>query len=200
MRRFLSILVLTLVCATPPAASARPFNEAEQTSYQIGLSHWGVAAPCNNVQLEVVPATAMGDAGAAGEAWWCAIRLRDTYVDDPRWTYQQKCQTVVHEVGHLLGHGHTDEPGNIMSPSGDATVPGCHAEALRRATPATPQPVAPSSSLTSKRLAKRIGRLENRRAVLRRALRSRHSRSLRRKLRSVNRRLRVARARVVPMD
>ncbi len=39
------------------------------------------------------------------------------------------CLTVIHEMGHLLGHKHTLKPGNVMNPvfTNDADVPAaCH--------------------------------------------------------------------------
>ena len=40
------------------------------------------------------------------------------------------CLTVVHEMGHLLGHVHTNRPGSVMNPvfTNDADVPAlCNA-------------------------------------------------------------------------
>lgn len=51
--------------------------------------------------------------------------LAQTYVDDrritlnadwPTWKPEYLCTVIVHEVGHLEGHDHSTDPGNVMYP------------------------------------------------------------------------------------
>jgi len=49
------------------------------------------------------------------------------------WDWDRLCTTVVHEWGHLAGHGHSDEPGSPMDPSYAQPYGGCvRARAARR--------------------------------------------------------------------
>jgi hypothetical protein len=108
MRPVLAVLVLTLLLA--PAAHADPIAGAVQTAETFW--HDRGVQPCPDPTVIVGPlASASWDAAAQG----CQITIssRLTTIRGGLWwrrmQLQSLCRTIVHEVGHTAGLGHTKE-------------------------------------------------------------------------------------------
>lgn len=109
----------------PDTASAAPVHGAVGTGapleVALGLAadFFGTRATCppEGIALQVFPGPerASGWAPIGGCAWgpsarW--IRLNTRYV----FGWPRACTTIIHEYGHLLGLGHSTDPGSIMYP------------------------------------------------------------------------------------
>jgi hypothetical protein len=133
-RSLLAALLLALVCAATAAAPAARADGSPaarwpaagstvRAAMSLAAEHWG-ASPCGGRV-----ALAWGSLGPAlnAESTWanavdpwtqpsrntdCAITLSL----ETEWDWPKLCTAVVHEVGHLAGHDHVDDPDDVMSP------------------------------------------------------------------------------------
>jgi hypothetical protein len=136
----LSALVVALVAFFTLAgtAKAEPFTPTLEAEYGAALAFWGVSAPpqCKEVRLSILPtdpgSTVAGEGGAAAATQpapgvtytWCELNV---FADKfPTGACLQQ-EAMNHEVGHLLGYGHSEDPTNIMHPSLQPSV-WCPAE------------------------------------------------------------------------
>jgi hypothetical protein len=111
-------------------AEAAPFTPELETDYAYAEQWWGATpAGCSSVQREVVSRAELG--GNAGMATQplpgaapvpCTMRIAE---GQPSACYAR--ETVLHEYGHLLGYGHSEDPTSIMYPEGTGA---CDAELL----------------------------------------------------------------------
>lgn len=136
------IMAVTLVATLPDGALARPFNATEQGAFEFALGWWRVSAPptCSSVTLEVGSVmTADRDAQATQPQLNvppvpCTLTLNGYVHWDRQWEYL--CATLIHETGHLLGFGHSDDPFDVMFYGGEVgfnVAPWvCYVEARRR--------------------------------------------------------------------
>lgn len=71
----------------------------------VAKEYWDTDLPCARV---------IHDTGrdVAGDTWDCDIFLYPTWADQSR---VRRCETIVHEYGHLLGHKHSRRVNSIMS-------------------------------------------------------------------------------------
>jgi hypothetical protein len=177
------VLLAALACAgtaraddapvTAPAARWPVGGTGIRTAMSLGAEHWGFS-PCRG---KVAVAWAPLSAGINAESSWsndvdpflqpsrngdCEITL--SLRDD--WDWPKLCSVVVHEVGHLAGHDHVDDPDDVMYPIYVRAVPEClttpepaevaqpvarpavppkaSAATPRRVTKAKPRPKAPA--------------------------------------------------------
>lgn len=112
---------------------AAPLSPELEASYKTALSYWGDAdgpPQCASVDRQIVPATDIG--GYRGLATQprptakgldCILRVASGL---------PPCESndvLLHEVGHLFGHGHSDDPSNPMHAS---RLSPCKTERLLR--------------------------------------------------------------------
>jgi hypothetical protein len=141
LRRIAALAIavpLALLGAAPAWADHGPalIDESLSSYLRVAERHWGAApAACVGAQGEPVHAhAALFDdpdplVTARAEQPGCRIWLdRDWWPARPS---RRRCVEVVHEWGHLLGHGHVER--GLMAPEAHGPVPGC--AAFRQARP-----------------------------------------------------------------
>ena len=205
-----ALLALALVPAAAqaddPALPAVPVPAADalmSTAHSLAVARWGMD-PCGG-QVSVTWAH-MG-AGINARSQWMSTNPSDpsTYSDcaisynlDVGWDWPKLCTVVEHELGHLSGHDHVNDPHDVMSPYYVYPSPEC-AAGTAAATPApTPDPspvtqvnVSAKHKTTKHKKAKRTAAA--RKAAARRAAKARAAKARASKARSRGRgRARVA--------
>jgi hypothetical protein len=130
LARLIVCFTLALVAA-PAAAFAEdaepapiPVPAADSqmaTAHSLGVAHWGVD-PCGG---QVAMSWEHMGTGINARSQWMSIDVHDasTYSDcsitynlDVDWDWPKLCTVVEHELGHLSGHDHVDDPHDVMSP------------------------------------------------------------------------------------
>jgi hypothetical protein len=147
-RLLLSFLVaLAILPAVAQADSGLPqvpvpASDALTTAaHALAVAHWGVE-PCAG-QVTVTWAH-MGPGINARSTWMsydihnpltysqCAI----SYNLDVDWDWPKLCTVIEHELGHLAGHDHVNDPHDVMSPYYVYPTPECAAGGAPNAAPA----------------------------------------------------------------
>jgi hypothetical protein len=145
-------VLLALVAAAPARADhGRALIDETLSAYlAVAELHWGAApAPCVGALSDPVHVhAALFDdpdplVAARAEQPGCRIWLDRDWWPGPR--SRRRCVEVVHEWGHLLGHGHTEH--GLMSAEAGGAVPGC--AAFRQARP---RPVRAAAARRVRRL------------------------------------------------
>lgn len=125
MRYAAAAVLATLAITASAQASLAPGWEAP--ARKVATNYWGGEPPCG------APTIDYGWSNGGVNGGWafpdrCNIGIDSSYV----WSWHTFCGEIVHEYGHLHGHGH--EPGTIMD--GDALnwtlVPACAADRPHR--------------------------------------------------------------------
>jgi hypothetical protein len=139
--RPIAIAALLAVLAAAPARAdhGRALIDESLSSYlRVAERHWGAAPPpCVGVHGEtvLVHAALFDDpdplVSGRAEQPGCRIWLdRDWWPAPPS---RRRCVELVHEWGHLLGHGHSER--GLMSAEAHGPVPGCDAFRQKRRRP-----------------------------------------------------------------
>jgi hypothetical protein len=124
----------------PHSDAAAPPEGWGAAEVHVAEAYWGsgTALTCETVTMEfdasglqnTIHGEAMGEATQPGQREAeCILRIA------PATDIYSQCLAVVHEYGHLLGHGHSPDPTNVMYFEQRVTeqdVPGCHELAPRR--------------------------------------------------------------------
>ena len=158
---------LAFIPASARAAGDLPVPAAAPlmtTAHGYAVARWGME-PCGG--QVAVSWTHMGS-GINARSQWMSIDAHDptTYSDcsvsynlDVGWDWPKLCTVVEHELGHLPGHDHVNDPHDVMSPYYIYPAPEC-APATTQAPPATADAaprraasVTPARHATSKKAA-----------------------------------------------
>lgn len=150
------IATLLLVALVPTSASAsvgpaEPVADARVDAW-LGIANawWGRAPDCpQGVHVERAERTAGDGVWASALTPGCRISLDPDFYPRPAawsaspWSRREwqrlMCNVVAHEWGHLLGHGHSSDPHDLMAPVAPSVVPACRT-AVRTSVAAAVQP------------------------------------------------------------
>jgi hypothetical protein len=130
------------------------------TAHALAVAHWGVD-PCAG---QVTVTWAHMGAGINARSTWMSYDIHNpatysqcaiSYNLDVDWDWPKLCTVIEHELGHLAGHDHVDDPHDVMSPYYVYPTPECAAGGAPAAAPApaaTAQAaVAPAASKVKKK-------------------------------------------------
>jgi hypothetical protein len=151
-----ALLVLALA-PTIARADAEPApipvpadDQLMANAHALAISRWGME-PCGG-QVSVTW-THMGD-GINARSQWLATDTHNpatftscsiTYNLDVDWDWPKLCTVVEHELGHLAGRDHVDDPRNVMSPYYIYPAPECGGQQATTGAPA-PKPASQRSA------------------------------------------------------
>lgn len=117
--------------AATPTAVPVPANDAlTATAHALAVARWGVD-PCGG---QVTVTWAHMGSGINARSQWMSVDVHDpstysqcsiTYNLDIDWDWPKLCTVIEHELGHLAGHEHVDDPHNVMSPYYVYPTPEC---------------------------------------------------------------------------
>jgi pyruvate/2-oxoglutarate dehydrogenase complex dihydrolipoamide acyltransferase (E2) component len=142
------------------------------TAHALAVAHWG-AEPCAG---QVTVTWAHMGAGINARSTWMSYDIHNpaTYTQcaisynlDVDWDWPKLCTVIEHELGHLAGHDHVDDPHDVMSPyyvyptpecaagGAPATAPAPATTAQAPAVPPAASKAATKSNAPAKKKAKR---------------------------------------------
>lgn len=111
-----------LVALSGASAQAAPFTPRLNLAYAMAVEWWGgPPTSCASIDKQIVPARSLPS--STGHAYGLATQaIRPTpcilFIDRrmvrPR-AFAWACATMIHEVGHLRGLGHSPDPRSVMS-------------------------------------------------------------------------------------
>jgi hypothetical protein len=134
--------------AAPAAAAGGPDDRwpadgpAIQAATALAAAHWGTT-PCGGdvgvlwedlgggINAQASWSNAESRFGAPERNTGCEVALNLR----ARWDWPKLCTVVVHELGHLAGHDHVDDPDDVMF--GQYVAPLAACEALPEPAPST---------------------------------------------------------------
>jgi hypothetical protein len=102
------------------------------TAHALAVAHWGVD-PCAG---QVTVTWAHMGAGINARSTWMSYDIHNpatytqcaiTYNLDVDWDWPKLCTVIEHELGHLAGHDHVNDPHDVMSPYYVYPTPECAA-------------------------------------------------------------------------
>lgn len=120
MTRAWAVIGVVAALALPSTAEAAPFTRSLDLAYEIAVKYWGGEPEnCAEIDKQIVPEgwlgdTAVGRATIPQEATSCILHI-DRRLAPPS-QFARACSTMIHEVGHLHGHEHSEPTADIMTP------------------------------------------------------------------------------------
>ena len=153
----------------PPAIPVPAADSLMATAHSLAVARWATDACGGQVAMSW---THMGQ-GINARSQWMSIDVNDpstysecsiTYNLDVDWDWPKLCTVVEHELGHLSGHDHVNDPHDVMSPYYVFPAPEC---ALPKSQTAAAPDRAPRSVASSKRASstKKASRKRKRKAT-----------------------------------
>jgi hypothetical protein len=141
-----------------PALPVPAADALTSTAHGLAVARWG-ADPCNG---QVAVTWAHMGAGINARSQWMSVDVHNpatysqcsiTYNLDVDWDWPKLCTVIEHELGHLAGHEHVNDPHDVMSPY--YVYPSAECAAGQPAAAATPAPatVAQAPAVASPRKA-----------------------------------------------
>jgi hypothetical protein len=165
-----SLLCALLALALLPAAAraddelpAVPVPAADAlmtTAHQLAVNRWGMD-PCGG---QVTVTWAHMGAGINAQSRWMSTDVHDpstysscsiTYNLDVDWDWPKLCTVVEHELGHLSGHDHVNDPHDVMSPYYVYPTAECAAGTAALTPAPAPAPVTTTVATSTKKSAKK---------------------------------------------
>jgi hypothetical protein len=162
---FCALLGLALVPAAASAADALPpavpvpaADALMAQAHTLATARWGVE-PCGG-QVSVTWVH-MG-AGINARSQWMSTDVHNpatytqcsiTYNLDVGWDWPKLCTVVEHELGHLDGHDHVNDPHDVMSPYYIYPTSECATNTAAAPAP-TPPPATKAVSVLTRKPAK----------------------------------------------
>jgi hypothetical protein len=197
-RLLLSFLVA--LALLPAAAQADavpqlpvPASDALTTAaHGLAVAHWGVD-PCGG---QVTVTWAHMGAGINARSQWMSYDIHNpatysqcsiTYNLDVDWDWPKLCTVIEHELGHLSGHDHVNDPHDVMSPYYVYPTPECAAGASAPAAAPAPATTAEAPAVTatpSKAATKKAKRKVTKRKATTRSAKARSAKAKARAARS----------------
>ena len=128
-----ALLAIAMLPSAAHAATPVPVPAAEAlttTAHALAVARWGVD-PCGG---QVAVTWAHMGSGINARSQWMSVDVHDpstysqctiTYNLDIDWDWPKLCTVIEHELGHLAGHEHVDDPHNVMSPYYVFPTPEC---------------------------------------------------------------------------
>jgi hypothetical protein len=156
-----ALLAIAMLPAAAQAAAAVPVPAADAlttSAHALALAHWGVD-PCGG---EVAVTWAHMGAGINARSQWMSVDIHNpatysqcsiTYNLDIDWDWPKLCTVIEHELGHLAGHEHVNDPHDVMSPYYVFPTPECAAGVPAAQAAAAPAAVAQSPAVATPRKA-----------------------------------------------
>jgi hypothetical protein len=184
LRRALTASLAVLALGGALAAGPARADDSPATRWPAGGStlrlamsmaaeHWGMSPCRGRVALSWA---GLGSATNAQSSW--AVAGADPFAQPSRnsdceialslqaeWDWPKLCTVVVHEVGHLTGHDHVDDPDDVMYFSYMTPVPEC--AATPEPVETGPPPAAVKKPLAKKAATKTVKRQPKKRAARR---------------------------------
>jgi hypothetical protein len=139
--------------AEPPAIPVPAADSLMATAHSLAVARWATDACTGQVAMSW---THMGQ-GINARSQRMSIDVNDpstysecsiTYNLDVDWDWPKLCTVVEHELGHLSGHDHVNDPHDVMSPYYVFPAPEC---TLPKSQTAAAPDRAPRSVTSSKR-------------------------------------------------
>ena len=163
-----------------PALPVPAADALTSTAHGLAVARWGVD-PCGG---QVAVTWAHMGAGINARSTWMSVDIHNpatysqcaiSYNLDIDWDWPKLCTVIEHELGHLAGHDHVNDPHDVMSPY--YVYPTAECAAGQPAAAATPAPatVAQAPAAASPRKATSKRKVAKRNASTRKAVKGKAS-------------------------
>jgi hypothetical protein len=158
--------------ALPPAVPVPAADALMAQAHTLAIGRWG-AEPCGG---QVTVTWAHMGSGINARSQWMSTDVHNpatytqcsiTYNLDVDWDWPKLCTVVEHELGHLDGHDHVNDPHDVMSPYYVYPTSECSAGTAPAAT--APAPDAAPKTKTASVLVKKHKSSKRKKATSRKA-------------------------------